>query len=54
MAGRNSSEELPDELRRGEAQLTADLINAASASPGPLSQQEVDELLGVHPQRDDD
>ena len=32
---------------RGESELTAQLITAASSSPEPLSQEEVDEILGV-------
>jgi hypothetical protein len=44
------SEETPaDEERRlrGEGELTSMLIMAAKDSDGPLSQQEIDELLGV-------
>jgi hypothetical protein len=38
---------------RGESELTAQLISAAESSPGPLSQEQVDEILGVHPRHDD-
>ena len=38
----------------GESELTAQLITAAGTSPGPLSHEEVDEILGVHPDEADD
>jgi hypothetical protein len=39
---------------RGESELTEQLINAAGSSPGPLSQEEVDRILGVLPEEDGD
>jgi hypothetical protein len=35
---------------RGEGELTAELITAAKEAPGPLSQQEIDSILGVDPE----
>lgn len=47
----------PDESRRrlkGEGELTAQLITAASAAGGRLSQEQIDEILGVGGAEDDD
>lgn len=43
------SEARPEEDRRvrGEGELTAQLIMAAKDAQGPLSQQEIDSILGV-------
>jgi hypothetical protein len=45
--------EAPDSLTDGDLQseieLVGDLVVAASASDGPLSQDEVDRVLGVRP-----
>jgi hypothetical protein len=38
---------------RGEGELTADLITAATRCDGPLSQEQVDEILGVQPGDED-
>ncbi|HEX6876180.1 MAG TPA: hypothetical protein VF165_11030 [Nocardioidaceae bacterium] len=41
-----------DEARRlrGEGELTAELITAAQEAQEPLSQQEIDSILGVDPE----
>ena len=36
-----------DRRLRGEGELTAELITAAQASQGPLSDQEIDSILGL-------
>jgi hypothetical protein len=48
------SEKPIEEARRlrGEGELTADLISAAQAAQGPLSEHEIDQILGVHRDRD--
>ena len=38
-----------DQRLRGEGELTANLIKAAHESERPLSQHEIDEILGVDP-----
>jgi hypothetical protein len=38
-----------DKRLRGEGELTAQLIKAAHESERPLSQREIDEVLGVDP-----
>ncbi|HEU4512549.1 MAG TPA: hypothetical protein VFR87_05545 [Nocardioidaceae bacterium] len=38
----------------GESELTAQLITAAGDAAGHLSQEEVDRILGVRPQKDED
>jgi len=42
---------LEDKELLGEVELTTNLIIAASESDGPLSQDEIDAILGVVPQR---
>lgn len=47
----------PDESRRrlkGEGELTAQLITAASAAGDRLTQEEIDEILGVSRAEDGD
>ena len=41
--------ELEDADLRAEIELVADLVVAASASDGPLSLVEIDQILGVQP-----
>ncbi|UYM03610.1 hypothetical protein [Solicola gregarius] len=38
---------LRDEQALDEIELTSDLIIAASEHPGPLTQQQVDDILGI-------
>ena len=42
--------EIDQERPRGESELTAALITAATNTSGPLSQEEVDRILGVRPE----
>jgi len=42
-------ENLTDNDLQSEIELVGDLVVAASASDGPLSQDEVDRILGVRP-----
>lgn len=49
MTGPNDTRDRPP----GESELTARLITAAGDAPGPLSQEEVDRILGVRPEDDD-
>jgi hypothetical protein len=42
-----------DQRLRGEGELTAHLIQAAHESERPLSQQEIDAILGVQPDDSD-
>ena len=42
---------LEDSDLLGEVELTTNLIIAASESEEPLTLEEIDEILGVHPQR---
>jgi hypothetical protein len=44
-----NDENLTDDDLKSEIELVGDLVVAASASDGPLSQDEVDGLLGVRP-----
>lgn len=41
-----------DQRARGEGELTAHLIKAAHESDGPLSQPDIDAILGVGPKPD--
>jgi hypothetical protein len=43
------SSELYDAELQAEIALVADLVLAASASPGPLSTAEIDRILGLTP-----
>ena len=43
---------LTDDDLQSEIELVGDLVVAATSSDGPLPQDEIDRLLGVHP--DDD
>lgn len=47
MSERKSAEEV--RRLRGEGELTAELIVAAKESHGPLSQQQIDSILGLEP-----
>jgi hypothetical protein len=40
-------EELTDGALQSEIELVGELVVAASASPGRLSQEEIDEVLGI-------
>ncbi len=42
---------LRDQDALDEIEMTSNLMIAASETPGPLSQQMVDEILGVRPHR---
>lgn len=41
-----------DQRVRGEGELTAHLIRAAHEADGPLSQHDIDAILGVQPEPD--
>jgi hypothetical protein len=43
---------LTDDDLQSEIELVGDLVVAATSSDGPLSQDEIDRLLGVHPPED--
>lgn len=45
---------LEDDELLGEVELTANLIVAAGESDGPLSEEEIDRILGVTPRRTND
>jgi hypothetical protein len=46
-------ENLTDDDLQSEIEMVSELVLAATSSDGPLPQDEVDLLLGVHPGRDD-
>ena len=41
---------LTDDELQSEIELVGDLVVAATSSDGPLPQDEIDRLLGVHPE----
>lgn len=43
---------LTDDDLQSEIELVGDLVVAATSSDGPLPQDEIDRLLGVHPDED--
>jgi hypothetical protein len=43
---------LTDDELQSEIVLVGDLVVAATSSDGPLPQEEIDRLLGVHPEKD--
>jgi hypothetical protein len=43
---------LTDDDLQSEIELVGDLVVAATSSDGPLPQDEIDRLLGVHPPKD--
>ncbi len=43
---------LTDDDLQSEIELVGDLVVAATSSDGPLPQDEIDRLLGVHPEVD--
>ena len=44
---------LTDDDLQSEIELVGDLVVAATSSEGPLPQEEIDRLLGVHPADDE-
>jgi len=48
MAAAEERENLTDDELRSEIELVGDLVVAATSSDGPLPQDEIDRLLGVH------
>ena len=43
---------LTDDDLQSEIELVGDLVVAATSSDGPMPQEEIDRLLGVHPEED--
>ena len=43
----NAGGELTDDALQGEIELVGELVVAASASDGPLTEEEIDRVLGV-------
>ncbi len=50
----SSGENLTDDDLQSEIELVGDLVVAATSSTGPLTQEEIDRLLGVLPEADED
>ncbi|MEO6145335.1 MAG: hypothetical protein ABIP19_15265 [Dermatophilaceae bacterium] len=48
----SGGDNLTDDDLQSEIELVGDLVVAATSSDGPLPQDEIDRLLGVHPQED--
>jgi hypothetical protein len=46
----SSGENLTDDDLQSEIELVGDLVVAATSSTGPLTQEEIDRLLGVLPE----
>ena len=49
----SSGENLTDDDLQSEIELVGDLVVAATSSTGPLTQEEIDRLLGVLPETED-
>jgi len=49
----SSGENLTDDDLQSEIELVGDLVVAATSSTGPLTQDEIDRLLGVLPEVED-
>ena len=49
----NGGDDLTDGDLESEIELVSELVLAATSSDGPLNQDELDHLLGVHLKRDD-
>ena len=49
MVDRPDDSEMTDAVLRSEIELLADVIAAVSEAPGPLTQEQVDGLLGLAP-----
>lgn len=52
-AAEGQSGNLTDDDLQSEIELVGDLVVAASSSDGPMPQDEIDRLLGVHPGADE-
>ena len=52
MAAEAQGDNLTDDDLQSEIELVGDLVVAATSSDGPLPQDEIDRLLGVHPGED--
>ena len=48
-AAETQGDNLTDDDLQSEIELVGDLVVAATCSKGPLPQDEIDRLLGVHP-----
>ena len=51
-ATESRGDNLTDDDLQSEIELVGDLVVAATSSDGPLPQEEIDRLLGVHPEED--
>ena len=51
-AAESQRDNLTDDDLQSEIELVGDLVVAATSSKGPLPQDEIDRLLGVHPADD--
>jgi len=52
-AAEGQSGNLTDDDLQSEIELVGDLVVAATSSDGPMPQDEIDRLLGVHPDEDE-
>ena len=52
-AAEGQSGNLTDDDLQSEIELVGDLVVAATSSDGPMPQDEIDRLLGVHPAADE-
>ena len=52
-AAEGQSGNLTDDDLQSEIELVGDLVVAATSSDGPMPQDEIDRLLGVHPGADE-
>ena len=52
-AAEGHSDNLTDDDLQSEIELVGDLVVAATSSDGPMRQDEIDRLLGVHPDEDE-
>ena len=49
-AAESRGDNLTDDDLQSEIELVGDLVVAATSSDGPMPQEEIDRLLGVHPE----
>jgi hypothetical protein len=54
MAAAEEGDNLTDDELQSEIEMVGDLVVAATSSDGPMTQAEIDRLLGVHPVKNPD